>query len=113
MFMFLHDGRKWKTSTPARSERANSLSVYKDLSRNECLESECAQHDVLGHHHAGCDTRKANRSGDMRKNIRALALSQFADRAFMTADETATIVIDFEEMQYKSLVKVKETTLAC
>lgn len=31
----------------------------------------------------------------------------------MTADETATIVIDFEEMQYKSLGKVKETILAC
>lgn len=30
----------------------------------------------------------------------------------MTADETATIVIDFEEMQYKP-PKVKETTLAC
>lgn len=75
------------------------------------MESESAQQNVLGHH-TGCDAREANESRDMKKNIRALALSQFADRAFMTADETATIVIDFEEMQYKSLGKVKETTLA-
>lgn len=56
---------------------------------------------------------KKNQSRDMKKNIRALALSHLADRAFMTADEIATIVIDFKEMQYKPLGKVKETTLAC
>lgn len=46
---------------------------------------------------AGCDAWEANQSRDKE----ALARSQFADRAFMTADETATIVIDFEEMRYK------------
>lgn len=56
---------------------------------------------------------KQIKAGTWRRISVPLALSQFADKAFMTADETATIVIDFEEMQYKPLGKVKETTLAC